>query len=198
MTEKYTLKEFFEVEHRAGQTQDNQDYKRLHYHLGKQIDISLKPESILEIGPGPGGLIEYFLRATNIECIGVDINPYSRDYFLERNPGKENNYVIKDIMEFPISTFGDLVVSIETFEHIEDRTLDIIIPRLARHYKYFWFSSTPKKTTPEQDEAWGHINVKYDHEWVRMFERNGWAFIEWKDTPTLWSMLFESIRRIGD
>ena len=34
---QYTNKEFFDIEQQAGQCQDNQDYKRLHYHLGKVI-----------------------------------------------------------------------------------------------------------------------------------------------------------------
>ena len=187
-----SLEEFFKVEQQAGQCQDNQDYKRLHYHLGKVIHERLNPKSILEIGPGPGAFLEYFVRHTDVQALGVDLNPYSRDYFLERNPGSENNYTLKALLEFPIRTPGDVLVSTEVMEHIDQRTLDVVIPKLAKNYKWFWFSSTPKKTTPEQDIAWGHINVKYDHEWVMLMERNGWAFDSWVWTPTEWSMLFRS------
>lgn len=189
---KLSLKEFFETELRAGQTQDDPNYKRLHYYLGKVIEQRLNPQSILEIGCGTGALMEYFIRATNVEYTGIDINPHSRDYFLERNPGFENNYVLKDILEFPITTHGDLVVSIETMEHIEQDVIDVILPKLARHYKWFYFSSTPFKTTPEQDLKWGHVNIQADHQWVRMFRKHGWQFASWMDTPTEWSMLFES------
>lgn len=189
---KLSLKEFFETELRAGQTQEDPNYKRLHYYLGKVIEQRLNPQSILEIGCGTGALLEYFIRATNVEYIGVDINPYSRDYFLDRNPGYENNYALKDILEFPITTYGDLVVSIETMEHIEQDIIDVILPKLARHYKWFYFSSTPFKTTPEQDEEWGHISIHADHQWVRLFRKHGWIFNSWMDTPTEWSMLFES------
>ena len=195
MTKKLSLEDFFKVEHEAGQTQDNKNYKRLFYFLGKQMELALNPESIFEIGCGPGGLMEYFVRATNVDYTGVDLNPHSREYFLSRNPGYEDKYILKDILEFPITSFGDLAVSIETFEHIEDEILDIIIPKLAKHYKYFWFSSTPKLTNPEQDAEWGHINVKYDHEWVNKFELHGWQFKEWARTPTEWSMLFESVHK---
>jgi len=186
-----SLKEFFEVEHKAGQTQDSQDYKNLHYYLGKQIIERFQVNTLTEIGPGPGALIEYFIRGTNVDAIGIDINPYSREYFLSRNPGYDPHYILADISEYDFPG-GDMLVSIETFEHIENHVLFDALSILAQRYKWFWFSSTPKKTTPEQDIAWGHINVKYDYEWVMMMERYGWQFHSWAKTPTEWAMIFES------
>ena len=193
---KLSLKDFFETELRAGQTQNNAAYKILHYHLGKHIHQMLEPKSITEIGCGPGAMMEYFLRNTDVQYVGIDINPYSRDYFIERNPGNANNYALVDAMEYGFHSEGDVVVSIETFEHIEDHILEHILPKMARSYKWFYFSSTPFATNPEQDIAWGHINLKADHQWVKLFRRHGWVFEAWLNTPTEWSMLFKSTLNI--
>lgn len=190
-TKQLTLKQFFNEEKRSGQTQDNVDYLNLHYALGIAIMRELNPKKVLEIGPGPGALLEFFTKQSHINAVGLDINKYSREYFLDRNPDFENNYKLVDMLNYNFEQ-GDVVISIEVFEHIPDEVLDIILPKLAKKYKYFWFSSTPKLTNPEQDKKWGHINVKYNYEWVIKMKRYGWDFERWRTIPTEWSMVFKS------
>ncbi len=54
--------------------------------------------------------------------------------------------------------------------------------------KYFHFSSTPHKT--DFDEAWGHINIKSEDEWIALFEQCGFKLDRKMSLPTSWSLLF--------
>lgn len=193
-----SLKEFFEVEHAAGQTQDNKDYMNLHYEHARRIIKDLNPKRVVEIGPGPGALLEYFVRyRTDIFLYGYDINPHSMNYFLSRNPNASSKYFLENIEEMEFGwddVQGGVIVSTETFEHIPDQILDKVLPKLTKSFEWMWFSSTPMKTNPEQDYKWGHINVKYSFQWVNQMKKHGWEFHSWKDIPTEWSMLFKSNR----
>jgi 2-polyprenyl-3-methyl-5-hydroxy-6-metoxy-1,4-benzoquinol methylase len=186
-------KEFFEVEHKEGQTQDNPDYLRLHYTLAEIMKNRLDCKSVFEIGPGPGALMEG-LSKLGIYVEGIDQNQYSKEYFVGRNQHLADKYhwlKLSGAAEVVKATNFDTVVSIETMEHIKNSDMEKIIFLLSQRCRWFWFSSTPKKT--DWDESWGHINIKYDHQWVWWFEKLGWKFVEWTKMPTEWSMLFETM-----
>jgi 2-polyprenyl-3-methyl-5-hydroxy-6-metoxy-1,4-benzoquinol methylase len=190
MSKQISHKEFFEAEISMGITPDNPDYLRLHYNFGQFIIDRFKPKRTLEIGAGVGTLLEYLLKK-NVEAVGIDLNPYEKEFFDNRNPSFANSYQIMNItvvdkyINFPI----DVLISIEVFEHITDKELLSIIPYLSKVCNYFVFSSTPERT--DWDLQWGHINVKDTPEWIQFF--SPWfEIIEHLKAPTQWTLLFKS------
>lgn len=215
-TKKFTNAEFFDYEKANGLTQDNEQYKQLHYGIADYIISRFNPNAVLEIGPGPGAIMER-LAEKNILCWGIDQNEKAYEYFCLRNEDLKNLYFNESVsMFFPklehakkIFTLNsiplkkkaivlntpvfDVCVSIEVFEHIHDIELANVFEELPKYCKWFMFSSTPHKTTPEFDAQWGHINVKPTQEWIDIFNRHGFTLVEQIQFPTPWTLIFKSL-----
>ena len=188
ITMQFSDKEFFDYEVEHGRTPENPDYLALHAATADLI-AKYKPRRVLEIGPGAGTVIEC-LAQKGIYAAGIDSNPFHRDYFIRRNPLLADRYGLLD-HKFDLQSF-DFVVSIEVFEHLTDA----IIHEYMRPLKprYFLFSSTPHKSTPEFDEQWGHITLKQEPEWIRLFSEYGYALKRKLPLPTEWALLFHKPR----
>jgi cyclopropane fatty-acyl-phospholipid synthase-like methyltransferase len=187
---KLTDKEFFDAEISMGITPDNPDYLRLHYNLGQMIIDRFKPKRTLEIGAGVGTCLEYLLK-NDVEAWAIDLNPFEKEFFDNRNPGFKDHYKIMPMGHLNgfLVAKVDVLISIEVMEHITDAELLEAIPYLAQNCKYFLFSSTPDHT--DWDYAWGHINVKSEAEWLSFF--SPWFTLEEKLTqPTTWTLLFKN------
>ena len=63
--------------------------------------------------------------------------------------------------------------------------IDIIEPRVIL------FSSTPHTT--ENDEMWGHINIKGEQEWIMFWKVLGYKVLDKPSTPTTWTLMLGKI-----
>jgi 2-polyprenyl-3-methyl-5-hydroxy-6-metoxy-1,4-benzoquinol methylase len=181
----FTDKEFFDYEVDHGWTPENPDYLSLHASTASLI-AKYKPRRVLEIGSGMGTLLEC-LAKKNIYAAGIDTNPLHRDFFVRRNPSLADRYSLLD-HKFDLGSF-DFVASIEVFEHMTDALIHDYMKQLKS--LYFLFSSTPNKSTPEHDENWGHINIKQEAEWVKLFSSYGYKLKKKLTTPAEWALLFK-------
>ena len=166
---------------------DNQTYTELFRSTAKEILQITGAKTFLDCGGGMGAYTKAMLEH-NVECTYVDLSKIHGEYVtrkITRNDNTTLQVFIKDFTTTKWKTF-DLVASIEVMEHIEDDKLISFLTNLK--CKYFHFSSTPNKT--DFDEAWGHINIKSEDEWIALFEQCGFKLDRKMSLPTSWSLLF--------
>lgn len=197
---RFTDREFFDLEIEHGfYPGGSTDFYEVHEKLAKFI-IQHKPKIHADLGGGNSPLTK-ILQDNGIEADLFEKNPYSCN--LQKIYGV--NFVVQvDFIEklnewCKVSFPYDSITAIEVFEHIEDEKLLPFVSELANSCKYFIFSSTPNKDTPEFDEQWGHINIKSTNEWVRIFESNDFEllkeetkYLQKNCIPTTWTLMFKS------
>lgn len=192
--EQWDDKRFFEYCLANGHIQENTAYMEGHHAVADWLIKKLNPETMVEIGCGPGAMLERFI-VNNVQATGIELNDHMIEYFQSRNPNfadfiqKVN--ITQDGLDFDLT---DLGISIEVFEHIDmpEEWWDEFIKKLGKKFKHFYFSSTPYNANPTFDKQWGHINVRQDIGWINLFERNGWKLIERPQQICQWDMLFKS------
>lgn len=178
-----------------GWTSDDHHYKNAHSELAEWLINTLNPKTALELGCGSGGTLVELLKR-GVMAYGIELNPRSVQYFKDRNPMYENQIFEGDITTEPIDsdTTGDLVYSLEVFEHISkpDEWWVNLLNSLSKKFKYFYFSSTPYYKNEHWDEKWGHINIKKTSSWKALFEQAGWKFVSNPKILVNWDLLFET------
>lgn len=175
---KVTDKEFFDIEVANGITPENHDY----FNLMNEVANIIKNYSrnIIEIGAGMGTLGECLIHK-GCDYYGIEPNKYHQDYAYQRG------VKLNDITDYPDNC--QMVVSIEVMEHLTDEQIKDYMNNI--NCEYFLFSSTPYYTTLEQDEAWGHINIKSEEKWIEFFAQFGFSLEKKLTLPTEWSLLFK-------
>ena len=166
---------------------DNDSYVNLFQQTAKEIVSITGAKTFLDCGGGMGAYTKAMLEQ-GLDCTYVDLSKLHGEYVtrkITRNDNTTLQVFIKDFTTTKWKTF-DLVASIEVMEHIEDDKLISFLTNLK--CKYFHFSSTPDKT--DFDEAWGHINIKSEEEWIALFEQCGFKLDRNMSLPTSWSLLF--------
>lgn len=188
---------FFDYALVNGHIQENPMYANGHHQVADWLIKKLDINSAIEFGCGPGPMLEQFLR-NNVDAIGIEINDHFIEYFKTRNPVFaeriiKQDFALKDLNELVIDTF-DLGVSIEVFEHIDmpEEWWNGFVKKLSGSMKYFYFSSTPFMSSVRFDKQWGHINVRPTKAWIKLFEENGWKFMENPKQVCDWDLLFQS------
>jgi hypothetical protein len=90
---------------------------------------------------------------------------------------------------------GDLVYSIECFEHITmpEDWWNKFLSDLASKFKFFYFTSTPFYSVESFDIAWGHNNIRLMSRWKKLFEANGWQLISNPKITVPWDLYFKSV-----
>jgi 2-polyprenyl-3-methyl-5-hydroxy-6-metoxy-1,4-benzoquinol methylase len=136
-------------------------------------------KSVIDYGCGTGVYSEVF-RQEGYNVMAQDIFKTHRDYCKEKYP--ELNVILR-------LKPAELMLFIEVAEHMTDEEIltgiEQIQPRLIV------FSSTSHKT--ENDEEWGHINIKQEPEWIEFWDTLGYKVIERPQTPTGWTLMLEKI-----
>ena len=140
---------------------------------------SLPIKTVLDYGAGTGVYTDQAYKA------GYDVKAFEiwkehRDYVFKHAP------YIQFVSE-PVTT--DLLMFIETAEHMTDKELNDLFKSISP--TYVLFSSTSNKT--DNDEAWGHINVKPQEEWLKKFKEWGYKLQEDLKAPTQWTKLFKRV-----
>jgi 2-polyprenyl-3-methyl-5-hydroxy-6-metoxy-1,4-benzoquinol methylase len=190
--QKYTDEEFFNYTHEHRWNQDYEQYRKGMHGVCEWLHNEFQPSKILELGCGPGAMMEWFLDNRVPQVIGIELNPYFKNYFSKRNPHYKDYMIVGSFLDMEIDGVMDLGISIEVFEHIEHDKLMPFIERMAKHFKYFYFSSTPYKSTKKFDHDWGHCNIKTHEAWKALFEKNGFEYVSNPQKVIKWDMLFKS------
>jgi 2-polyprenyl-3-methyl-5-hydroxy-6-metoxy-1,4-benzoquinol methylase len=171
--------QFLQKELEVGIHKDNPNFLKLCIDTAKQV-LHLKDLSVIDYGAGTGAY-SHALQLKGFNVVAQDIFKSHRDYM------KENLPELKVIAR-PVK--ADFMLFIEVAEHMTDseivKAVEIIQP------KYILFSSTSEKT--EQDEDWGHVNIKSQSEWIMFWSELGFTLETILDKPTKWTKL---LKRFG-
>jgi 2-polyprenyl-3-methyl-5-hydroxy-6-metoxy-1,4-benzoquinol methylase len=170
-----TDKEFLATEISMGIHFGNPQFKALADMTAEAI--SGLGHSLLDYGAGTGVYADAFHRS------GYDVFIYEhfeahREYIREHAPHLK-------IIDKPITT--DVMAFIEVAEHMTDKELNDLFKMISP--SYILFSSTSEKT--DNDEVWGHINVKPQHEWDNFFASKGYIIDKQLSIPTPWAKIYK-------
>ena len=182
-------KYFFDKSVELGFTTTNyESLVNLHTNGARTLQI-MGCKSVFEFGSGLGFFLSACQRIGLYNHVGYDINPYEREFAISK--GIDSDRYLLQKGKFKIKGKYDAIYSTEVFEHIFDQDLKLILPELSKACtKYFYFTSTPNRTTPEWDAEWGHINIKQKDEWIELFEKYGFDYLQDATDVTSWGMLF--------
>jgi SAM-dependent methyltransferase len=192
----FTDKQFHDYELSHGMTPDLEQYQQMNEKTAKWIIETMNPRFVLELGCGVGGTLLELLRR-GVTAYGLELNPNSVQYFKEHYPVFGNQIIQADITTEPMITdgVGDLVYSIECFEHITmpEDWWNKFLSDLASKFKFFYFTSTPFYSVESFDIAWGHNNIRLMSRWKKLFEANGWQLISNPKITVPWDLYFKSV-----
>ena len=183
-------KYFFDKSVELGFTTTNyESLVNLHTNGAKFLQ-SLGCESVFEFGSGLGFFLSACQRVGLDNHVGYDINPYERDFAISKGI-IPMNYLLANGELILIRQY-DAIYSTEVFEHMTDAELNKVMPVLYNACnKYFYFTSTPYASAdPAWDIEWGHINIKQKEEWIELFKKQGFDFLQNVTDVTSWGLLF--------
>lgn len=166
--------EFFQVSDEIEANQLSENYRNSFKKFANWIKETLDPKSALEIGSGPGYLLNC-LNELDIDATGFDGNKYSRALFTQEHPKYSEKYFIDKLFERAYKP-ADIFIAIEVFEHIHDEGIHSIMKKISHDIKpkHIIFSSTPyADPNPGWDLMWGHCNMKTESQWIEIFEQYG-------------------------
>jgi len=171
-------------------TRNYESLVNLHINGARTLQI-MGCKSVFEFGSGLGFFLSACQRIGLYNYVGYDINPYERDFAISKgiDPGR---YLLGDFARLKISKY-DAIYSTEVFEHMVDGELNAVLPKLYKACnKYFYFTSTPfTSTIPEWDIEWGHINIKQKDEWIALFKKHGFDYLQDATDVCSWGLLFK-------
>jgi 2-polyprenyl-3-methyl-5-hydroxy-6-metoxy-1,4-benzoquinol methylase len=183
---KCTDKEFLQTELQMGISLDNPQFLDLGRNTIAQVNGY--GNIILDFGCGVGAYSKAALDA------GLDVYAYEkfkahRDYLKENLPALRVVTKLEQLKTKYNLNRLDILMFIETAEHMTDDE----IRAMFQHINPIWilFSSTSQKT--DNDEAWGHINVKEQSEWDSFFLDLGYRIHKHLSLPTAWSKIYQLI-----
>jgi hypothetical protein len=181
---------FFDKSVELGFTTTNyQSLVNLHAN-GVQCLKTMGCKSVYEFGSGLGFFLSACINNGFYDYTGYDINSYERDFAISK--GVNAGRYILGKGKYRIIGNYDAIYSTEVFEHIFDEELEIILPQLYNACnKYFYFTSTPyASANPAWDIEWGHINIKQKDEWIGLFKKYGFDYLQDATDVTSWGLLF--------
>lgn len=164
-----TDKDFLKQELEWGMSADNPAFLELARLTIGQLN-SLPISTVLDYGAGTGVYSEA-ARKAGYKVYAYDIWEAHKAYMAEKFPDVEQ---VKE----PITT--DLMMMIEVAEHMTDKEVKELFGKVKP--TYLLFSACP--TTTDNDEYWGHINIKSPDEWHKVLKTFGYELVTKTDYPT--------------
>lgn len=147
-------------------------------HLGGHYNFTamLKPtydliqkefniKSMLDIGCGPGGMVEYS-NYIGVYSVGVDG---------DESVKKDKEYILihdYTLGELELNETFDLVYSTEFLEHVEEKYVSNFMPSFQKG-KYVFCSAAPPGQSGHH-----HVNCKPKEYWIEKFKEYGFKFDE--------------------
>ena len=125
-------------------------------------------ESYLDIGCGPGGMVE-LAESKNLRVLGVD-----GDYTLKRY--SKDNFLIHDYTKGPAPVVEDydLAWSVEFLEHVEEQYMPNYMETFQKA-KYVIITYAPPGW-----EGHHHVNLQEEDYWIAKFEEYGFTYDEFQ------------------
>jgi hypothetical protein len=145
----------------------NHEYKREEHWLSffgsiaNRIVSDIHPKTVLDAGCAMGFLVEA-LRDRGVEACGIDLSAYA----LEQVREDIKPYCSQASVTDPFTSRFDLVVCIETLEHLAPVDSEQAVANIAAFTDDVLFSSTPIHF----EEA-SHLNVRPPEYWAELFGR---------------------------
>lgn len=150
-------------------------------YLAWKIFKTYKPQSVLDLGCG-SGILAQNLRNYGVMTVTVDANP---DVF--KSPHIDNNHFLARtdkklelISEDNKKVIFDVVISLEHFEHISEKTFDAVMHNILEHTKIgsiLIFTAAQWEYEAESQEHI-HCNVKSEQEWKDYVANFGFRVID--------------------
>jgi len=132
--------------------------------LAFEIASRYNPRTIIDFGCGCGHFANRIALYSGGEAIG-----FNGDI-----PDNAEIEIIKrDLSEYIRTIEGDLVISLEVAEHIEESKADIFIDTLTLHGNRILFSAA----TPGQGGI-GHVNEQPHEYWHEKFKQRGYKYFD--------------------
>jgi 2-polyprenyl-3-methyl-5-hydroxy-6-metoxy-1,4-benzoquinol methylase len=139
--------------------------------LAARINEIMQPKSVLDIGCAKGFLVKAF-RSMDIPAYGIDISHYA----LEEAPKEVKKYLkhydITSGFEITIPKV-DLIVSIDTLEHIPEEKLDRVKDFMLAHSQR-QFLRVGTLATPDWQHDASHITMKTIDWWQEWLPTAEW------------------------
>lgn len=160
--------EFLNKELEWGMSADNPDFVNLAKLTIDQITEPVK--TVLDYGAGVGVYAEQ-ARLKGYNVWAFDIWESHQKYMAEKHPD------LKQVKR-PVTT--DLMIFIEVAEHMTDKEITTLFKTIMP--TYILFSACP--THSDNDEYWGHINIKQPEQWHEFLGQFGYKVERKLDYPT--------------
>ena len=120
-------------------------------------------QSVVDIGCGPGGMVDLFNRK-GLDVIGLD-----GDFTVQRSPSVAEKVVIHDFVKGPyqLDKTYDLAWTVEFVEHVEEKYMQNFID-VMKQCKYVIMTHA----LPGQP-GHHHVNCQHAGYWLNVMEKNG-------------------------
>jgi len=172
-------KEFLDAELAMGISADNSAFVALGDATANELLIYDDIKSVLDYGAGVG------VYSNSLHNKGFNVKVF--ELFDTHQAYIKEKYPHLEIVDKPVTT--DCLLWIEVSEHMTDKEIDKLFKTIDP--KYIYHSSTSQTT--EHDIIWGHINIKTQEEWIKLFESKGYTLIKEVSIPTTWSKIYKKI-----
>jgi SAM-dependent methyltransferase len=130
--------------------------------IADRIVRDIAPRTVLDMGCAMGLLVES-LRDRGVEAYGIDISDYAIDHV--RDDVKP--YCRLGSITEPLQRDYDLIITIETLEHLAAADAELTIDNICTHTSDVLFSSTPLHYREPT-----HVNVRQLDQWAETFARH--------------------------
>jgi SAM-dependent methyltransferase len=131
--------------------------------MADHIRTAIAPRTVLDAGCAKGFLVEA-LRDRGVEAYGVDIS----DYALGQVREDIRPFCWQASLAEPLAARYDLIVCIETLEHMPALDAERAITNIAQHTDDLLFSSSPMHFREAT-----HINLRPPEYWAERFAAHG-------------------------
>jgi len=129
--------------------------------IRKEFDI----KSMLDIGCGPGGMVEYS-NFIGVYSVGIDG---------DESVKKDKNYILihdYTLGELQLNETFDLVYSTEFLEHVEEKFVSYFMPSFQKGKLVFCSAAPPGQSGHH------HVNCQSKEYWIKKFKEYGFKYNE--------------------
>lgn len=152
----------------------------------KSFEDNQSVAKVLDIGSGPGGVMNWVESFKNIECYGVDISDSFIDNLKINFPDLSDRVYVcnaKDLGRFGDNTF-DLVQHTDGMEHIPPEwEVDCLKEAIRVSNKFVLYETALGRTSADSwlnDDKYkyktAHVNIKSHESWMQFYEKHSDVF----------------------
>lgn len=143
-----------------------ENWDELKYVLRKLLLSNKRWSTVLDFGCGPGVMID-LMNDEGIDYTGYDCSSEARELYLKHYGQHPEKY----LTSLPENRPFDLFLSFDVFEHMTDEQISCILSQIST-IPCLMINVSRVKNIP------GHINLKSDKQWIRLFNLNNYHYME--------------------